>query len=187
MSAFAADDLKIQVDGHVEQVFGQVVSGNYFETLRRPSGGRATAVARGRAPRPAGGGDRLRVLAASVRRCARYSRQDAVVQEPALRDRGRSAAEFWGLQPGREFDLSLPITLEREQLTDAGSWWFGAVARLRPGVSVAQAAAQADTIYQRFSKDDGRGDAAAAASRLRLRTKYLDHIDLQPASHSSIT
>src|SRR6476469_3947493 len=41
MSAFAADDLTVTVDGRVEQVFGQVVSGNYFDTLGvRPLAGR---------------------------------------------------------------------------------------------------------------------------------------------------
>ena len=33
MAAFNADELRVDVDGSVEQVFGQVVSGNYFQVL----------------------------------------------------------------------------------------------------------------------------------------------------------
>ena len=87
---------------------------------------------------------------------------------------GVTPPEFWGLQPGRQVDVSLPITLERESLTDAGNWWFETVARLRPEVPVEQARAQTDTIYQSFAKD---GDWS-----VEMRHKYFDHIELSPAS-----
>ena len=45
MAAYAADDLKIEVNGTVEQVFGQVASGNYFELLGvTPGAGRLLSV-----------------------------------------------------------------------------------------------------------------------------------------------
>ena len=46
MAAFAADDLRVAVDGTVEQVFGQVASGNYFDLLGvRPAAGRLMTMA----------------------------------------------------------------------------------------------------------------------------------------------
>jgi hypothetical protein len=41
MAAFATDELRVEVDGSVEQVFGQVASGNYFQVLGvTPAAGR---------------------------------------------------------------------------------------------------------------------------------------------------
>src|SRR5688572_8052310 len=41
MAAFAADELRVEVEGKVEQVFGQVASGSFFDVLGlRPAGGR---------------------------------------------------------------------------------------------------------------------------------------------------
>ncbi len=46
MAAFAADELRVDVDGTVEQVFGQVASGNYFDLLGvRPAAGRLMTMA----------------------------------------------------------------------------------------------------------------------------------------------
>ena len=39
MAAFATDELRVEVDGSVEQVFGQVASGNYFQVLGVTAGG----------------------------------------------------------------------------------------------------------------------------------------------------
>ena len=42
MAAFAADELRVEVDGTVEQVFGQVASGDYFQVLGlTPAAGRS--------------------------------------------------------------------------------------------------------------------------------------------------
>jgi len=39
MAAFATDELRVEVDGSVEQVFGHVASGNYFQVLGVTAGG----------------------------------------------------------------------------------------------------------------------------------------------------
>ena len=174
MSAFAADDLTVAVDGRVEQVFGQVVSGNYFDTLGvRPVAGRLLT------------SDDERLSPAVVAIGYGYAQRrfgsagDAVGKTLSFRNAtytivGVTPSEFWGLQPGRQIDVSLPITLERTSLTDAGNFWFEAVARLRPDVTAEQARAQADTIYQSFAKDV---DWSA-----ETRHNYFDHIELSAAS-----
>jgi len=174
MSAFAQDDLTITVDGHVEQVFGQVVSGNYFETLgMRPIAGRLLALDDERLSPP------VVVIGYSYAQRRFGGASDAIGKTLSFRNAtytvvGVTPPEFWGLQPGRQVDVSLPITLERESLTDAGNWWFETVARLRAGVTPEQARAQADTIYQSFAED---GDWSA-----EMRRKYFDHIEVPPAS-----
>ena len=174
MSAFAADDLTVTVDGRVEQVFGQVVSGNYFDTLGlHPLAGRLlTADDERLSPAVAAIG-----YGYALRRFG--SAGEAVGKTLSFRNAtytivGVTPPEFWGLQPGRQIDVSLPITLERTSLTDAGNFWFEAVARLRPDVTAEQARAQADTIYQSFAKDV---DWSA-----ETRHNYFDHIELSAAS-----
>ena len=174
MSAFAADDLTVAVDGRVEQVFGQVVSGNYFDTLGvHPLAGRLLT----------SDDERLSPAVATIGYSYAQRRfggaVDAVGKTLSFRNAtytivGVTPPEFWGLQPGRQIDVSLPITLERTSLTDAGNFWFELVARLRPDVPVEHARAQADTIYQSFAKD---GDWS-----VEMRRKYFDHIELFPAS-----
>jgi predicted permease len=87
---------------------------------------------------------------------------------------GITPPEFWGLNPGREILVTLPIGRGSRLLTDAGAWWFEAVGRVRRGASVEQATAQADTVFQSFMKDrdPSRED----------RRKYFDHLELVPAA-----
>ena len=90
----------------------------------------------------AGGGHRLRLLAAAIRRRRGRHRPHHRVQEPR---RTRSSAStppgFWGLEPGRQVDLTLPITHERELPANPGRGGSRRSARLRPGATVAQATA----------------------------------------------
>ena len=113
MAAFAADELHVEVDGAVEQVFGQVASGNYFELLGvRPAAGRVMTLA-----------DETLDPAVAVigygyaqRRFGRAPRR--IGRTIAFKDRaftivGVTPPEFWGLQPGRDVDVTLPITQDR--------------------------------------------------------------------------
>jgi hypothetical protein len=52
---------------------------------------------------------------------------------------GVTPPEFWGLIPGREVLVTLPINRGSRLVTDAGAWWFEAVGRVRPGAGVAAA------------------------------------------------
>ena len=66
---------------------------------------------------------------------------NAIGRTIAFKDRlftivGVTPPEFWGLQPGRRVDLTLPITQEPAAIADPGDWWFEAVARVRSDATV---------------------------------------------------
>jgi predicted permease len=173
MAAFAGDELKLEVAGGVEQVFGQVASGSYFELLGlQPAAGRLLRPDDDRLDPPVaviGHGYWLRRFGGAP---------DAIGRTLSHRDRaytivGVTPPRFRGLHPGREVDVTLPITQERGLLADGGAWWFEAVARLRPRTSREQAAAQADAVFQSYMKD--RAGSAA------VRLEHFDHVELAPA------
>jgi predicted permease len=179
IAAFATDELRLEVDGRLEQVFGQATSGNYFELLGvRPVAGRllqpddekmappVAVVGYGYAQRRFGGAE-----AALGRTLVYDARVHTIV--------GVTPAGFWGLQPGRQVELTLPMAVDSALRKSVGRWWFEAVARLRPGVGEPQAAAQVDAIFQSFMKE--RGDAGLGG-RPEIRKKQFDHLELRPAS-----
>ena len=174
MAAFATDDLRVRVGGTFEQVFGQVVSGNYFELLGvHPALGRLITTGDERGDQP------IAVIGHGYWQ-RRYGGSPAAIgQTLVYRERtytivGVTPPEFWGLEPGRAVDVTLPLALEHELRADPGAWWFHAVARRRTGVSSAQAAAQVNAIFQSFMRDRQRVSGG-------LRRDYFDHIELHPA------
>jgi predicted permease len=67
---------------------------------------------------------------------------------------GVTPPEFYGLTPGTEVDISLPMMFQgASQLADKNSWWFKAFGRLKPGASVQHAQAELDTIFQPFMNE----------------------------------
>lgn len=175
MAAFASDETKVEVDGQVEQVFGQVASGSYFDVLGlRPAVGRLMNEDDERLDPP--------VAVIGYGYWQRRFGGDANVLGKTLTEGGRvhtivgvTPAEFWGLQPGRQVDVTLPITVARGMVANAGAWWLhGVVARLRPGAMLERASAEVDTIFQSFMKhQDGSRE---------IRQKYFDHMELASAS-----
>jgi predicted permease len=111
----------------------------------------------------------------------RFGRDQAVVGKVVQLDNdpvtiiGVTQPEFYGLVPGREIDISLPIMVAgAEMLTESTSWWFDAVGRLKPGVQVEQARAELDTTFQSYM-DETNFNAEA-------RREAFTRIDLRPAS-----
>ncbi len=61
---------------------------------------------------------------------------------------------FYGLLPGAEMNISLPITVAGAGLLqDKTSTWYRAVGRLKPGVPVEQARAELDIILQAYKEE----------------------------------
>lgn len=67
---------------------------------------------------------------------------------------GVAEREFTGLTPGRRLDLWLPLSARQHLDTqwapdedDANSWWLVIVARLKPGVTMAQAQSELSLLY----------------------------------------
>lgn len=173
IAAFTTDHLRLDVDGRPEQVYGQVVSGNYFDTLGvRPMAGRLLSE-----------GDEIADRAIAVIGHRYWQRRfggsmDAIGRTVTYKDRaytivGVTPPDFVGLEPGRDVEVTLPITAEGAILADAGAFWFSAIARLRPGVSAEQGRAQVDTIFQSFMQHS-RWDP-------EMRRAHFDHMELTPA------
>ena len=88
---------------------------------------------------------------------------------------GVTPPEFRGLSPGREIELTLPITQARDMLANVHTWsWYTALARLKPGTTVEQATAQADTIFQSFMSAGIQSD--------EMRAKHFARIELASAA-----
>jgi predicted permease len=176
MSAFATDQLRIQVDGAVEQVFGQLASDNYFTLL-----GVAPEVGRLMAPGDEGPGPSVAVIGYGYWQRRFGGDPNVVGRIITFRNQpytivGVTPRSFWGLEPGRQVDLTLPITLERQYIANADDWWFRAVGRLRADAPADQATAQIDNIFQSYMKDrDTSG----------LRSRYFARMRTIPASHGS--
>jgi predicted permease len=184
MAVFATDEQRVEIEGRAEQVFGQAASGSFFDVLGvEPVIGRllapddermAPAVAvidYGYWQRRFGG--RADVLGTIITVGAR---PHLVV--------GVTPPGFSGLVPGRRVDVTTPIDRASPLLRDGGAWWCDTVARLRPGVTAAQATASADAAFQAFMQGTTldlqlrrthfqRAEAVPAARGLdRLRTRY---------------
>jgi predicted permease len=162
LAAFTSRNPKINIDGQVEEVSGQYVSGNYFSLLGvNPILGRTLSLAddtvRGR-----GGQDGLVAVISYNYWTRRFGQNPGVIGKVVRIGNdpvtiiGVTPPEFYGLSPGREANISLPISMEgAEMLADRTSWWFHAVGRLKPGAQPEQARAELDTIFQSYMNETG--------------------------------
>ena len=173
MATFAADELRIEVDGSAEQVFGQVVSGNYFQVLGvTPAEGRLMTTGDERLDPPVaviGFGywqRRFGGAPGAIGRTLSFGNRTFTIV-------GVTPPRFQGLEPGRQVDVTLPITTS-PLIRNAQVQWFQSVARLRSGVGTRQAATEADASFQSLRAERSRSDARA--------TTRFEHIELTPAS-----
>lgn len=170
LAAYASDQLALAIDGRREQVNGQVVSGNYFDLLGvRPALGRTLTEADEALDPPVAVigydywqrrfGGRPDVLGRTIR-----------YEEWTLTIVGVTAPDFAGLAVGHPVDVTMPISVEGKLLHETEAWWLGAVARRKPGVSEARAAAEADRLLQGFLATSGTSaeDRARFGWRLEL-------------------
>jgi predicted permease len=88
---------------------------------------------------------------AAVGRTVRLNNVEAVIA-------GVADPRFTGLTPGKTEDFLMPLSLSkrvrgewwgiRDRLNDPATWWVVIVARLKPGVSIAQAQSEASSIFR---------------------------------------
>lgn len=173
MAVFASDEMRIEIDGRAEQVFGQSVSGSFFDTLGvQPAIGRlltrddekmsppVAVIDYGYWQRRFGGSPA--VLGRSIKS---GSRAYTIV--------GVTPPSFSGLQPGRHVEVTTPIGEGEQILKNGGAWWCEAVARLQPGMTAAQAAASGDAAFQAHMQ--------TVAIDPRLRQTRFQRVDVVPA------
>jgi predicted permease len=160
LAAFSTINPKLKIDGQLEEVRGQHVSGNYFSLLGVPA-------LLGRTLTPAddsvlgqGGPDGVVAVISYNYWTRRFGQRPEVIGKTVqLGDQsvtiiGVTPPGFYGLLPGTEMNISLPITVAGAGLLqDKTSTWYRAVGRLRPGVPVEHARAELDTILQAYKEE----------------------------------
>lgn len=140
--------------GEVHNVQGLWISGEFFETLGvEPALGRLLSVSDDRPGCDAAGavisyafwqrefGGEHSVLGRSV-----------LVNRRAFSIVGVAAADFYGVEVGRSFDVALPlcaeplVNTEESQSKSLVGWWLSVMGRLKPGWTIERAAAQVRAI-----------------------------------------
>jgi predicted permease len=152
--AWATDGFNLAQGGEVRPAEALWVSGEFFNILGiEPELGRVFTAAD---DRRGSGAPALVISHAFWQR--EYGGDQAVIgRKITLGDSpceiiGVTPASFYGLEVGRSFDIAVPISGEevirgKNNRLDSGTdWWLTVSGRLKPGVSIEQAAAQLDSI-----------------------------------------
>lgn len=162
----------LRIGQEVEWVWAQTTTANYFEVLGvQPSLGRGFRVDEDQAPR----GNPVVVISHGLWQ-RRFGSDPAVIGRTLEVGRrpftviGVAPAGFRGTMGGLGFDLWYPVTMSGEfediqrALVTRGWRWLHTVARLREGVSMAQAQAATDTVMRRLEAEypNSNRDSGAA-------------------------
>ena len=152
--AWAADGFNLAQGGEVRPAQGLWVSGEFFNILGvEPELGRVFTAADDRRGSGAPG---LVISHAFWQR--EYGGDPNVIGrtitlgDSACEIVGVTPAKFFGLEVGRSFDIAVPINGEEvirgknNRLDSGRDWWLTVTGRLKPGVSLDQAAAQLGSI-----------------------------------------
>jgi putative ABC transport system permease protein len=181
LAVFTGFGKRLRIDGQLEEVGGQIVSGNYFSLLGINAVlGRAFGPADDAMPGK-GGPDGLVAVISYNYWTSRFGRAPSVIGKVLQLGNdpvtiiGVAPPHFYGLVPGSNPNIWLPMmTAGAESLASKETWWLNAVGRVKPGVAIEQARAELDTIFQSYM--DGTSMNAEA------RRESFNRIDLRPAS-----
>ena len=187
LSAFVADNARIAIDGRPEQIMGQYGSGNYFATLGVKAWiGRTFGPADDSVVGKGGPEGPLAVISYAYWQ-RRFGMSPAVlgkvvqVNNTPVTIVGVTPPDFFGLQPGLQVDLTVPMMLaDAGMLKEKGAWWFNAAGRLKAGASAASARSELDGIFQAFMNQPSESGKFSGSNEMRRH--YFDHIELTPAA-----
>lgn len=186
--ASATHSVGVTWNNHPESVQAELVTGNYFQTLGvRPAVGRLFAASDETAP----GANPVAVLNFDYWRThlaeAPVAGKTLLVNGTPFTILGVAAPGFHSMVWGRLPDIYVPITEQKviipdwSYLNDHNSYWLTAAARLRPGITVAQATASINPLFHslRAAEFTGLHDQSAGA-----RKSFVDksHLNLEPGA-----
>ena len=158
---FAGGPMSLGTDGSSERVIGTMVSSNYFEVLgTRPALGRFFREDEDQVP-----GQRPVVVLSHAFWQQRFNGDRAILERP-LRLNNREFAVVGVAEEGFQgstmvgTDLWVPMAMlqvvrgraDSSMLTEVNGVWHVAIGRLKPGVTMAQAEAELNTLNENFKK-----------------------------------
>jgi predicted permease len=194
---FAHDALLMFLSGggQTERVLGELVSGNFFSVLGvNPHLGRVFTEADDQTP----GAHPVAVISYNFWQ-RRFGGDPQIVGRTINLNRypftviGVAAQGFHGVEVGVAPDVRIPIMMDGQVrpmsgppiFERRGNMWLAAMARLKPGVSIEQAQAGADAVFQVIREPDVRlvtGDSSDSryfrSLRLRLESAKTGSSDL---------
>ncbi len=154
-----ADQLDLSGNGPASMVGGELVSGNYFETLGVSSAlGRTIQPSDDRPDAPP-----VVVLSYGYWQRAFGGAADVIGRTVRLNGSPFTIAgvidpQFTRLTPGKSHDLWIPLSQasplrpswndQRGQVDDPTNWWLAIIGRLKPEVSLAQAQAATNLVFR---------------------------------------
>ena len=175
--------LDLEAQGTIQRIAGELVSGNYFQVL-------GVGASLGRVLGAADDRDRLGhpvvVLAHGFWR-RRFGADPGIVgREVALNGHamtvvGVAARGFSGVEVGSASDVFVPMAMKAwatpawDDVDDRRVLWVGLMARLKPGVGMAQAQASCNAVYARALQGELEQIAGLSpAGRARFAGKRLE-------------
>jgi len=179
-SAFCAEDMvqaAIDTQEQNDVIWGQLVSGNYFDMLQvKPLMGRTFAPDEDGAP----GAHPVIVLGYSLWQRRLNSDPNIVGKTLSLNNRqyqviGIAPETFKGTKFGLSMDFWAPMAMvdvfrgSPGWLTERDSHWMTVIGRLKPGVSLAQASAEMNAIAARLNQT--YPDQRASTTQARVTTE----------------
>ena len=169
--------------GTSERANGDLVSGNYFETLRvQPAVGRLFTQADDRTP----GAHPIAILSYGYWQ-RRFGGDPSVVNQTMtvnghpLTIVGVTDKRFTGIQIGRSVDIMVPLMMKAQMtptwndLDNRRSRWLTVMARMKSGVTPTQADAAMNVIYRQINEQEIKDIPNASESfRKRFTSKHLN-------------
>jgi predicted permease len=167
-----------------QPVWGEIVSGNYFDVTGVPA-----ALGRTLMPDDERTAARVAVLSDGLWR-GRFAGDPSVVGRSILLNGadvtiiGVAPRGFHGILASYDMSLWVPVTLQpvlqngNNRLVDHKSRFLQGTARLKPGVTLAQADAEMRTLALNVSR--ARGDAPVTAAAVRLMRERFSGVGFYP-------
>jgi predicted permease len=174
--------LTLTADGAAERVNGELVSGNYFDVLGvRPIAGRALTPDD---DRTANGSEAAMISYGYwMRRFAgdrRVLNRSIGLNGHPMTIVGITPPGFFGITMGQSSDVFVPVTLKSQMtptwddLENRRSRWLVLMARLKPGVTAAQAEAGMNVLYRQINELEVKElTGASPKARERFVSKHL--------------
>jgi predicted permease len=181
VSAFSLSGIELTADRGRELARGVWVSGNFYEMLGvQPLIGRRLNASDDQIAGKGGPDGAVAVISRAYWQ-QRFGGDSAVIGRTiylyghAATIVGVMPTEIMSLAPGYPVDIAVPMAIsDPAKMRDRTALWLLAAARLKPGVGMEQARAEANSLFQAYM--------ANVQVSPEARKRLFDHMDVEPAA-----